>query len=190
MDEDEFAWALLAHERREWQNPDEIVTHIGIKKGMIVADLACGPGFFIVPLARAVEQTGRVYAVDKSRVMLNYLRSNLKRAKINLDTVKIIQSDVSKTSIPSSSCDIVLFANVLHDIEDHNKFLTEVRRISKKRVRVVDIDWKDVDNGIGPPVEIRLSESRSKEILEKNGFELEKKIDAGPYHYGLVLQAA
>lgn len=187
MEEDEFARALLAHERREWQNPEQIISEIGVKRGMFVADLACGPGFFIVPLAKKVTESGRVYAVDKSKVMLSYLRSTLDRAKINRMIVDVIEADVSETRIPSSKCDVVLFANVLHDIESRSKFLFEVKRIAKKEAKVVDIDWRDTDSEIGPPLEIRLSESKSLEILKSNGLVLDGKVNAGPYHYGLVL---
>ncbi len=187
MEEEQFARALLAHERREWQNPDQIVDEIGVERGMSVADLACGPGFFVVPLAKKVGDFGRVYAVDKSKVMLSYLRSTLDRAKIDRDTVDVIEADVSNTRIPSSKCDVVLFANVLHDLEIPSEFLSEVKRISKTGAKIVDIDWRDTDQEIGPPLDIRLSETISLEILRSNGFELDEKINAGPYHYGLVL---
>jgi ubiquinone/menaquinone biosynthesis C-methylase UbiE len=187
LEEDEFARALLAHERRDWQNPDQIVDEIGVRRGMFVADLACGPGFFVVPLARKVGESGRVYAVDKSGVMLNYLRSTLDRAKVNHTIVNIIEADATHTRIPSSKCEVVLFANVLHDIEARNEFLSEVKRIAKIGAKVVDIDWGDMDSEIGPPRDIRLSESKSLEILKNNGLELDEKIKAGPYHYGLVL---
>jgi ubiquinone/menaquinone biosynthesis C-methylase UbiE len=187
VDEDDFAKALLSHERREWQNPDKIVLQIGVRRGMTVADLACGPGFFVTPLAKTVGKEGIVYAVDHSPKMIAYLNSTLERSGIEKGVVQILESDVTNTKVPSASCDIVLFANVLHDIKAPMKFLNEVKRMSKVNGIVVDIDWKDVDNGFGPPPEIRLSESKSKEILEGSGLCFIKEIDAGRYHYGLVL---
>jgi ubiquinone/menaquinone biosynthesis C-methylase UbiE len=188
MDENEFAKSLLAHERKEWQDPQKIVTEIGVKEGMTVADLACGPGFFVVPLAKAVGEKGRIYAVDKSQVMLEYLKSNIARTKTNAEIVKIIEADVSKTSIPSSSCDIVFFANILHDLDNPEAFLNEAKRISKPHAILVDIDWKDVNNGFGPPLEVRMSETKAKTILADNGLFIQSNIDAGPYHYGFILK--
>ncbi len=188
MNEDEFAKSLLAHERREWQNPEKIIAQIDVKKGMVIADLACGPGFFVVPLARAVGESGRVYAVDSSELMLGYLRSNLERSGTQSQNVTIYKSDVSQTNIPSASCDIVLFANILHDLDYPSEFLTEVKRISKLNALIVDIDWKDIDNGFGPPLDIRMSETKAQGILKKGGLVLVRSIDPGPYHYGLVLK--
>lgn len=188
MDEDEFAKSLLAHERRVWQDPDKIVSRIGIDAGMVVADLACGPGFFVVPIAEAVGPRGRIYAVDNSPVMLRYLGSTLEKAKVSPGTVNVIQSDVSDTSIPAESCDVVLFANILHDVDDVSKFVSELKRIATRKAKIVDVDWRDVDNGFGPPLDIRLSEGRSKELLERNGLEFVRNIESGPYHYGLVFK--
>lgn len=191
MDEDEFAKSLLAHERREWQDPEKIVSRIGIGEGMVVADLACGPGFFVLPISNAVGPEGLVYAVDRSSIMLGYLGSLIKKAKqISPQTVKILQSDVSSTRIPSGSCDIVLFANILHDVEDVERFVFEVKRIAKRDSKIADIDWRDVDNGFGPPLESRMTEVRSKEVLESNGLQFVRNFDAGPYHYGLVFRKA
>jgi ubiquinone/menaquinone biosynthesis C-methylase UbiE len=186
LEEEEFAKSLLAHERREWQDPDKIIAQIRIKKDMTVADLACGPGFFTVPLARVVGREGRVYAVDKSKVMLSYLRSNLKRSAIYPESVTIFESDVSKTKIPSASCDIVIFANILHDLDNPKLFLKEVMRISKPNTQIVDIDWKNIDNGFGPPMDIRMSEARSRSQMDDADLIYLENIDPGPYHYGLV----
>ena len=183
MNEDEFARALLAHERREWQNPERILAEIGVKPGITVADLACGPGFFTVPMARIV---GRVYAVDSSKTMLEYLRSNLKRSGIDQTVVEIIESDVTNSNIPSQSSEIVLFANIFHALRNQKKFLKEVKRISKNPGFAIDIDWKKAEDDLGPPLEIRLSEDRVREILADNGFDVVRTIDVGPYHYGII----
>jgi ubiquinone/menaquinone biosynthesis C-methylase UbiE len=186
MNEEEFARALLAHERKEWQNPDKILAQIGIKPGMTVADLACGPGFFTVPIARVVGSSGRVYAVDSSKVMLEYLRSNMNRSHIGETMVEIVESDVTNSPIPSGTADIVLFVNILHDLGSQKEFLKEVKRISKNSGLAVDIDWKKVENDFGPPLEIRLSEDAAREILAESGYNVIKRIDAGPFHYGLI----
>jgi ubiquinone/menaquinone biosynthesis C-methylase UbiE len=187
MDEHEFAKSLLAHERREWQDPDKIVSKLGVEQGTRVADLACGPGFFVVPFVESVGSKGLVYAVDKSPIMLEYLRSSIMKSKVP-PPVRIMERDVSETGIPTSSCDIVFFANILHDISDPVRFVSEVKRIAKQDAKIVDVDWRDVDNGFGAPLDVRLSEKRSKEILTENGLVFSHNIDAGPYHYGLVFR--
>jgi len=100
--------------------------------------------------------------------------------------IKIINSDVSHTGIPKGSVDIVLFANVLHEVEDRTVFFQEVRRISKPTADIVNVDWKKIKTEHGPPMKERLSEEEAKQVLLENGFGVIKQTDAGPYHYELI----
>jgi ubiquinone/menaquinone biosynthesis C-methylase UbiE len=49
--------------RRLLQKPEEILRPY-IKKGMNVLDIGCGMGFFSLPIARMVGDTGKVVCVD------------------------------------------------------------------------------------------------------------------------------
>lgn len=176
----------MSEERKTWQDPELIMKSIGVQAGMTVADLGCGPGYFTVPFATLVGPGGLVYAVDADPIMLRYLQDNLDKSLIERRTVKIIQADISRTSIPRESCDLVFFANVLHDLQDHPLFFKEVRRISKPTASVVDVDWKKSDVEDGPPLSIRLSERETEHILTKNHLEIANQFEAGPYHYAFV----
>lgn len=186
MEIDEFAEMLMSSERREWQNPEEIIKGIGIRRGMVVADLACGPGFFTIPIAATVGIEGKVYAVDSNHRMLDHLRANLKRSKVAQRVVKVIEANVTHTGIPSESVDVALFANIVHDLDDSAAFLREVKRMTKNDSLIVDVDWQKVRTEQGPPFEIRLTEEQSRKILSTNGLKVARTIDAGPFHYGLV----
>jgi ubiquinone/menaquinone biosynthesis C-methylase UbiE len=188
VDADDFAAILMSEARREWQDPVAIGERIGIKKGMTVADLGCGPGFFTLPIASMVGEKGKVYSVDSSPAMIKHLRENVSRLGPEKHAVKVVMADVSKTGIPTRSVDVALFANILHDIEDKKAFLAEVARICSPGATVADIDWKKVPTEAGPPLEIRLSERESREILFDGGLSVVRKIEAGPYHYGLVCE--
>ncbi len=186
METDEFAERLMSKERREWQDPEEIIKRIGIRRGMIVADLACGPGFFTIPIARKVGKDGEVYAVDSDDRMLDHLRANLEKSRVAQGVVKAITADVSDTGIPSRSVDVALFANIVHDLDDVATFLREVKRIGKNDFTVVDIDWQKIHTEHGPPFEIRLTKEESIRILSRNGLKVTSTIDAGHFHYGLI----
>lgn len=185
METDEFAERLMSKERREWQDPEQIIKRIGIRRGMVVADLACGPGFFTIPIAEKVGIEGKVYAVDSDDRMLDHLRANLEKSRVAQRMVKAITADVSDTGIPSSSVDVTLFANILHDLDDSAAFLREVKRIGKNDSIMVDIDWQKIHTEHGPPFEIRLTKEESMRILSRNGLKVTRMIDAGPFHYGL-----
>ena len=177
---------LMSEERKQWHNPETILNEAGITRGMIIADLGSGPGFFTIPMAQMTGEKGLVYAVDSNQAMLNGLKENIAKSEVNPNIIKIVNSDVCHTGIPKESVDLVLFANVLHEVEDRKAFFQEVRRISKSTAFIVDVDWKKIQTEHGPPLKERLSEDEAKQVLAESGFTLVKQTDAGPYHYELI----
>ena len=166
---EERAKFFMSDARKEWHNPQTVLGAIGIKKGMKLADLGSGPGFFTIPMAQITGETGLVYAVDSNQTMLSSLKENVAKSGLNQRIIKIIESDVTRTGIAEESVDIVFFANVLHEVEDRKSFFQEVRRISKSTARIVDVDWKKIQTEHGPPLKERLSEDEAKQVLSENG---------------------
>ncbi len=177
---------LMSQERKQWHNPETILNEAGLKKGMVTADLGSGPGFFTIPMAQIIGDKGLVYAVDSSQTMLNGLKENISKSGVNPNIIRLLNSDVCHTGIPRGSIDLVLFANVLHEVEDKEVFFQEVRRISKPTVCIVDVDWKKIQTEHGPPFKERLSEDEAKQVFEENSFSVINQIDVGPYHYELI----
>ena len=177
---------LMSEERKQWHNPETILKCAGATKGMKMADLGSGPGFFTIPMAQITGEKGLVYAVDSNQNMLDSLKENLARSKVNPKVIKIVNSDVCHTGISKESVDLVIFANVLHEVADRKAFFGEVKRISKVTAIIVDVDWKKIPTEHGPPLESRLSENEAKRILSESGFAVVKQTDAGPYHYELI----
>ena len=40
------------------------MANIGLKSGLIFMDIGCGGGFFALPAARVVGESGKVYGID------------------------------------------------------------------------------------------------------------------------------
>ncbi|HEY6100227.1 MAG TPA: SAM-dependent methyltransferase, partial [Anaeromyxobacter sp.] len=51
-------------DRIAWQKPAEVVAALGLEAGAVACDLGAGPGYFAIPMARAVGPSGRVHAID------------------------------------------------------------------------------------------------------------------------------
>jgi len=64
-------------ERKKWQDPDAILSEIGLEPGMIFTDLGCGEGFFALPAARIVGEAGRVYALDINAEAIEHLKETV-----------------------------------------------------------------------------------------------------------------
>lgn len=135
------------------------------RKGLVVADLACGPGFFTIPIFEKLVKGGTLYSVDRDRVMLKHLRRNSESQSLEVRNqdkkLILLERYISDTAIAPYSVDAVLFANVLHDIDDKKAFLDEVKRVAKPEAKIVGVDWHAKETGgLGPPLERRLSGGR------------------------------
>ena len=77
-----LGYLLASPLRRLLQDPEEIVSP-HVREGMTVLDIGCGMGFFSLPLAELVGETGKVVCIDLQGKMIEGL---IKRAvKANLE---------------------------------------------------------------------------------------------------------
>jgi ubiquinone/menaquinone biosynthesis C-methylase UbiE len=170
--------------RKKWQNPEQILTDIGLKKGFTFVDVGCGDGFFALPASRIVGRNGTVYGVDLYPEPIDRLKE--KARKEELENLHLKVAAAEETVFCSACADIVFFGNVLHDFREPEKVLGNARKMLKPAGRLVDLDWKKEPMPLGPPVNIRFSENKAKNIIEKAGFRIIEVKEAGSYHYMIV----
>lgn len=165
-------------------NPIQVLKQLKLKPAMIAADFGCGSGFWVLPLARTLEE-GRVYGVDILEEPLSALRSKAKTEK--LYNVVSMKADVEKgTTLLSGSCDLVLMTNLLFQVANKKGILNEGKRVLKKNGRILVVEWKK-DAAFGPE-QGRVSVEEIKELAEELGLKVEKEFEAGPSHWALVLE--
>ena len=102
--------------------PSEIVKNLSIEEGMVVADIGAGSGAFAIPLARAIGDGGKVYAIDINKEVLVKIKKDAKES--NLSNIEIIWGDVEvkdgtkllnkiKTTIATTINSTVLSPNII-----------------------------------------------------------------------------
>lgn len=170
-------------------NQDEIIAQLGIKDGMIIADLGCGSGYFSIPMARLLNNTGKVYAVD---VLTAPLESTMSQAKLygllNIEKVRANVEVVGGTGIPEGKSDIVMMANILFQCQDQDGAFQEAKRILAPGGRVIVIDWIPNNAALGPKFEHCIPEDEAKRMAIRNGLKVVQEIQAGETHYGFILE--
>ena len=165
-------------------NPEQILNKLEIESDIVAADFGCGSGSWVLPLARKAED-GVIYAVDILQEPIDALRA--KADSLSLSNVKTILSNVEKdVKIQEESCDLVLMTNLLFETEDKRAVMEQGKRVLKQGGKILVIDWKK--KNLVVPEKDTISAEDVKEIASKIGLKLEKEIDAGVYHYGLVFE--
>jgi ubiquinone/menaquinone biosynthesis C-methylase UbiE len=171
-------------ERKKWQDPEKILSAIGLSSGMIFVDIGCGEGYFALPAARVVGPAGKVYASDINADSVEALREHAAREGIvNLSAEA---KAAEETRFCEECADIVFFGIDLHDFADPEQVIINAKKMLKRSGRLVDLDWKDEPMEIGPPKEKRFSVHKAQAMIESSGFEILSVQDAGPYHYLVI----
>jgi len=168
-------------ERRKFFDPAAILAYAGLGSGMTFVDIGCGEGFFAIPAARIVGETGRVIALDVDAESVERLRDTAVR--LGLVNVSAFAA-AAEEAIPCEGCaDIVFFGTVLHDFADPAKVLRNARSVLGPRGTLIDLDWRKEPMPIGPPFDIRFDETTASKLIREAGFELAAVAAWEPYHY-------
>ncbi len=170
-------------ERRQWLPPDEVTAQIPLKEGDAIADIGAGTGYFTLHSARIVGESGRVFAVDFQRGMLERIKLKL-AVPGSPSNVELIDGEAANTSLPAQSCDVVFMANIWHELDNHTAVLTEAVRILRPGGKLVIVDWRsDLPAPPGPPPEYRVSSDQVQTTLQDRGWQVMETTTVGMYSH-------
>jgi ubiquinone/menaquinone biosynthesis C-methylase UbiE len=144
-------------ERAKWQKPDEVVAALKLEPGERVADVGCGPGYFTIPIAKAVGPTGKVWAVDIEPQMLARARQHAVAA--GLANIEYVHGVADDPLLPSGVVDTILIVNTFHHFSDCRAYVAKLRKALVPGGRIVNIDFTpklQEQRGFGPPLEMQL----------------------------------
>jgi ubiquinone/menaquinone biosynthesis C-methylase UbiE len=167
-------------ERRKWQDTEAILSRIGVKPGIIFADIGCGGGFFALPAARMVGEKGKVYGLDTNAAAIAGLKEQA--AEEGLKNILLTVGEAEETVVCQHCADIVFIGIALHDFQDPFRVLANIRNIIKPTGKLVDLDWKK-EPSFGPPRHIRFDEATAARLIESANYKIETIQDNGHYHY-------
>jgi ubiquinone/menaquinone biosynthesis C-methylase UbiE len=128
----------------------DIMDRAGIRKGMTVADIGAGEGYYTVRLARRVGVDGRVLAEDIMPEVIDALGRRITREDWKNVSVKLGTPDDPK--LPDNSFDRVLMVHMYHEISEPYAFLWHLSPALKKggEIIVVDADRPTGQHGTPP----------------------------------------
>jgi ubiquinone/menaquinone biosynthesis C-methylase UbiE len=135
----EYAGALDNSVRRLLQNPLKILKPY-IHEGMTVLDLGCGPGFFSIPIAKLVSDSGKVIAADFQEAMLEYVKNKIKGTE---SEQRIILHKCQEDTIGvMENVDFVLVFYMIHEVPNQGNLLRELKSVLKPDGKVFIIEPK------------------------------------------------
>lgn len=116
------AWEARAN---QYQPPERVMDAIGIKAGMVIAEVGAGRGRYVVRMAERVGEAGRVYANDIDEEKLEYLRFRCERDDIT--NVETILGEVEDPLLPEGALDLVYLINTYHDLDEPVELMRHIK---------------------------------------------------------------
>lgn len=144
---------LMSEERRRFQPADDIIARTELKDTDVVADLGCGTGYITVPLSRHVAKT---VAIDSQLGMLEDLKKRIGSDRGN--DMNFVLAELPDIPLKDGSMDHLFLINMLHEVEDRDKMITECRRTLKVGGMITLVDFQKRATSMGPPLEERIRE--------------------------------
>ncbi len=161
---------LERSERQSEERPEEAIEAMGVRPGMVVADVGAGVGYFTTRLAKKVGPTGKVYANDIQPEMLARLQDRLDTENVtNVETVLGTQSD---PKLPAGKLDLILMVDVYHELSQPQRMLQQMRKALKADGRLVLIEYRKEDPTIPIRPEHKMSAAEVKAEVEAEGYRL------------------
>ena len=179
-------------DRDQWQRSELIMDALRISDGATVAELGAGGGWFIVQLARRVNQNGVVYAEDIQPEVIKLIRRRAQRE--NLSNVKTVLGTANDPMLPSG-IDAVLIVDVYHEMacavgsscQDPVPLLRSVGRSLKPQGLLGIIDYNRGAGGPGPTPDERVDPEAIIRAAAAAGLRLEQRENLPPFQFQYLL---
>ena len=170
----------------DFLDPRKVLQEFGIFGTQHVADFGSGAGHFALEAAKRLEG-GRLVVIDIEKEMLTRLVAEARSREH--DHVHAIWGDLARIGgvpLADATFDRAIAVSILFQVDDRDAFVQEAKRLIKPQGKILLIDWKE-GTTFGPHHEHRISEKEALEIFKRHGFQKEKDVNAGDYHYGMIL---
>jgi len=169
-------------------DPMMVINQLGMSAGVKAADFGCGSGYFSIPLAQIIGNEGILYSLD---VLPQSLESVESRAKIlgltNIITKRVNLEKENGSKLESNSLDWVILKDMLFQNGGKNVIIKEAYRVLKPGGRMLVVEWNENDSSIGPEQKLRIKKDDLVNFIQTQKFSLEREINTGDFHYGLVV---
>ncbi len=163
-------------------DPESVLNQIEINPESVAADFGCGSGYFSIPMAKKISK-GKLYALDILPQALESVQSRAKKeglANVVARRVNLEKNEGSK--LERESADMVIVKDMLFQNKDKDIILKEAYRVLKRGGRALIVEWNKKESSVGPSADIRISRESLIDLIQAQGFSIEKEVVAGDFH--------
>jgi ubiquinone/menaquinone biosynthesis C-methylase UbiE len=129
-----------------FRDANRVLNAAGLEPGQDVLEVGCGPGFFTIPAARIVGESGSVLSLDVNLLAVEHVRRKIEKERVF--NVKTMLSNVDQTNLLDQSFDVAFLFGLARPIGDMGKIWSELHRLLKPEGTL------SVEGRLRPPKEL------------------------------------
>lgn len=176
---------LESPERLAELRPMDTLKKIGLGENDVVCDIGAGSGIFTIPAAKITNN--QVFALDINDEFLGII--NEKAREERLTNIMTMKAAGEHYDIEANTVDFVILVTVLHEIENKDILLAELKRIMKSTGRAAVIEFHKRETPMGPPVAHRIGREEVVEAFDRYGFSKSDEFQLGDNLYCVTFSA-
>lgn len=161
----------LERETREKEEKVSLlVKSLGLKPGMVVADVGAGSGVISILMAEHLGADGKVLAVDIQQEMLDRLKANCE--KLNIKNIEPVKSTDKASNLKPGTVDLIVMVDVYHEFEFPHEMLSDLSKSLKVGGRIAFVEYRKEDPSVPIKEVHKMSEAQVRKEAEQPEFNL------------------
>lgn len=167
---------------------EAIVAALGLAPGDRVADVGSGTGLFLAPFAEKVGADGRVYAVDISPRLVEFLERRVRDE--GLANVAVIRSDALSTRLPPASVGHAFVCDTYHHMVEYEAMLASIHEALRPGGQLVVVDFDRIPGTSRQWLldHVRADKETVRREIEAAGFEFAGEVEVDGFAENYLLR--
>ncbi len=125
--------------REIFSSREEILKALHLKEGDRIADVGAGTGLFAALFSEAVKDQGKVYAVDISPTLIQFMKTRFRDDKWK--NIEVVFSKEDSVELPEDSVDVLFICDTYHHFEFHEAMLASIFKALRPGGKLVLIEF-------------------------------------------------
>jgi len=188
LDPAEWVERFEVESREIFAARETIVAAVGLEPGDRIADVGAGTGVFLAPFAEAVGPAGRVYAVDISPRLIEFVEQRIEEE--GLGNVAAVLSAEDSTRLAPGSVSHVFACDTYHHFEQYPEMLASIRQALVPGGELVIVDFERIP-GVSRDwllEHVRAGKETVRKEIEKAGFDFLEEVEVPAFKENYLLR--
>ena len=180
---------LEREERQQEERGDLLLRELGLKPGMMVADIGAGTGYYarrMAPLVGSGNSGGVVYATDVQPEMMQMLADGARKA--GLTNIKPVLGGLQSVNLPDNSIDLAIMVDVYHELEYPFEVVESLVRALKPGGRIAYVEYRLEDPRVPIKTAHKMSEAQVRKEATAHALVWERTASTLPWQHVVIFR--